>query len=150
MPIDPPCGFSKNAFFRVSLKACFSVTFNIVISHIFPKTFIEVPQVVQKIWRFSSSILAIFIIFFGFFDVSLLQENNDVSMTKNFLSNRWLKNFFRPIIVNYSFIVTHPHRKNLPQNAAWKLIIWSRMEKKIFSNYCKKYRFQECKTRQII
>ena len=24
----------------------------------------------------------------------------------------------RPIIVNYLFIVTHPHRKNLPQNAA--------------------------------
>ena len=28
------------------------VTFNIVISFIFPKIFIEVPQVVQKIWRF--------------------------------------------------------------------------------------------------
>ena len=26
--------------------------------------------------------------------------------------------YIRPIIVNYSFIVTHPHRKNLPQNAA--------------------------------
>ena len=38
--------------------------------------------------------------------------------------------FLGPIIVNYSFIVTRPHRKNLPQNAAWKLIIWSRMEKK--------------------
>ena len=40
------------------------------------------------------------------------------------------KTIIRPIIVNYSFIVTRPHRKNLPQNAAWKLIIWSRMEKK--------------------
>ena len=37
---------------------------------------------------------------------------------------------FRPIIVNYSFIATRPHRKNLPQNAAWKLIIWLQMEKK--------------------
>ena len=36
-----------------------------------------------------------------------------------------------PIIVNYLFIVTYPHRKNVPQNAAWKLIIWSRTEKKI-------------------
>ena len=30
----------------------------------------------------------------------------------------------RLIIVNYQFIVTRPHRKNLPQNATWKLIIW--------------------------
>ena len=31
----------------------------------------------------------------------------------------WHKvSFFRPIIVNYSFIVTCPHHKNLPQNAA--------------------------------
>ena len=50
----------------------------------------------------------------------------------------------RPIIVNYSFIVTRMHYKNLPQNAAWRLIIWSRMEKKnFFPNYCKKHRFQE-------
>ena len=34
-------------------------------------------------------------------------------------------------MVNYSFIVTHPQCKNLPQNAAWKLIIWLQMEKKI-------------------
>ena len=30
----------------------FFVTFNI--SHVFPENFIEVPQVVQNIWRFSS------------------------------------------------------------------------------------------------
>ena len=47
---------------------------------------------------------------------------------KTYFCNMWC--FVRPIIVNYSFIVTRPHRKNLPQNAAWKLIIWSRMEKK--------------------
>ena len=45
----------------------------------------------------------------------------------------WLKiPEIRPIIVNYSFIVTLPQCKNLPQNAAWKLNIWSRMEKKNF------------------
>ena len=45
----------------------------------------------------------------------------------------------RPIIVNYSFIVTCPHHKTLPQNATWKLIIRSRMEKKnFFSINCKK------------
>ena len=26
--------------------------------------------------------------------------------------------YIRPVIVNYSFIVTRSHRKNLPQNAA--------------------------------
>ena len=37
--------------------------------------------------------------------------------------------FIREIIVNYSFMVTRRHRKNLPQNVAWKLIIWLKMEK---------------------
>ena len=42
------------------------------------------------------------------------------------------------------FIVTRLHHKNLPQNAAWKMINWSQMEKKFFfSNHCKKHRFQE-------
>ena len=51
----------------------------------------------------------------------------------------------RSIIVNYMFIVTRPHRKNLPQNASWKLIIWSRMEKKHFFSptIVKKRRFME-------
>ena len=42
------------------------------------ESFIETPQVVQKVWRISLSILATFIDFhqfFGFFDVSLLQWN---------------------------------------------------------------------------
>ena len=50
------------------VKPCFFVTFNIIISHIFPENFIEITQVV----------LAIFIDFhqfFGFFDISLLQRN---------------------------------------------------------------------------
>ena len=37
--------------------------FNIIISHIFPENFIEVPWVVQEIWTFSPSILTIFINF---------------------------------------------------------------------------------------
>ena len=47
------------------------------------------------------------------------------------------KSNIRPIIVNYSFIVTSPHRKNPPQNVAWKLIIWSRMEKNNFQTIVK-------------
>ena len=45
---------------------------------IFPGNFIEFPQVVQKIWTISLSILTIFIHFhrfFGFFNITLLQRN---------------------------------------------------------------------------
>ena len=58
------------------MKPWFSVTFNFIISHIFPENFIEVPQVIQNICRNSLSILAIFIDFhrlFGFFEI--LQRN---------------------------------------------------------------------------
>ena len=42
-------------YFNLSrpVKPWFFVTFNIVISHIFPENFIDIPQVVQKIWRIS-------------------------------------------------------------------------------------------------
>ena len=39
------------------------VTFNIVISHVFHETFIEIPQVVQKICSLVSSMLIVFINF---------------------------------------------------------------------------------------
>ena len=60
-----------NSWFFVTFNF---LTFNIIISHIIPENFIEIPQVVQKIWRLSLTILAIFIDFyqfFGFFDISL-------------------------------------------------------------------------------
>ena len=38
----------------------------------------------------------------------------------------------KPIIVNSLFIFTRPHHKNLPKNAAWKLIIWE--WRKIFAD----------------
>ena len=75
---DIPCGFSKKVSSKGRVKPWLFVTFNIIISHIFPKIFIEIPQVVQKIWIISLSILAIFIDFhwfFGFSDISLLQRN---------------------------------------------------------------------------
>ena len=50
------------------------VTFNTIINHILPENFIKTPQVFQKLWRFSSSKVTIFIIFiFLFFKISLLQ-----------------------------------------------------------------------------
>ena len=44
-----PCRFSKNLSSKERVKLCFFVTFNIIISHAFPRNFIEIPQVVQKI-----------------------------------------------------------------------------------------------------
>ena len=70
---SPPCGFSKYVSSKEKMKPFF-VTFNIIISHIFPENLIEIPQVVQKIWRISLSILPIFFSFL-FFNISLLQRN---------------------------------------------------------------------------
>ena len=75
---DPPHGFLEIVSSKQMVTPWFFVTFKIIIRHIFPKDFIEIPQVVQKLWRISRSILAIFIDFyqfFGFFDISLLQRN---------------------------------------------------------------------------
>ena len=49
----PPVVFPKMHLLERRWSPVLFVTFNIVISFIFPKIFIEVPQVVQKIWRFS-------------------------------------------------------------------------------------------------
>ena len=46
---DTPCGFSKNVSSKERAKPWFFVTFNIIIRHIFPENFIEIPQFVQKI-----------------------------------------------------------------------------------------------------
>ena len=49
-PSPPPlCGFFENVSSEEGLKPRFFVTFNIIIRHIFPENFIEIPQVVQKI-----------------------------------------------------------------------------------------------------
>ena len=47
---DPPlCGFSKNVSSKERVKPWFFATFDIIIRHVFPENFIEIPQVVQKI-----------------------------------------------------------------------------------------------------
>ena len=47
---DPPaCGFSKNVSSKERVKPSFSVTFNIILRHIFLENFIEFRQVVQEI-----------------------------------------------------------------------------------------------------
>ena len=75
---DHPCGFSKNVSSKETVKPWFFVTFNIIIRHIFPENFIEIPLVVQRLWGISLSVLAIFINFyqfFGFLSISLLQRS---------------------------------------------------------------------------
>ena len=47
--------------------------FNIIISHAFSENLIEIPQVIQKIWRFSPSILTN-LCFFGFFEHFLVAK----------------------------------------------------------------------------
>ena len=74
----PPLWFFEIVSSKQRVKSYFFVTFKIIMKHIFSENFIEIPQVVQKIWRIFLSILAIFINFyhfFGFFDISLLQRN---------------------------------------------------------------------------
>ena len=65
----PSCGSSKNLSSRERVKPCF-----------FPKNLIEISQVVQKIWRFSSSILSISINFLDFLTFPCYKETNDDSI----------------------------------------------------------------------
>ena len=64
----PTCGFFKNVSFRERerVKPWLFVTFNNIISQIFPENFIEIPEVVKKIWKFSWSMLTVFIDFADF------------------------------------------------------------------------------------
>ena len=78
---DPsPCGFTKNIFSRERANPRFSVTFNIIISHIIPKNVIEIPQIVQKTWRFLSSTLTFFVYFPDIFTFPGYKKTNEVSI----------------------------------------------------------------------
>ena len=68
---DHPCGVSKNVPFREKVKPWFFVTFNIIISHFFLENFIEIPEVVQKIFSININYIHQF---WEFFDISLLQS----------------------------------------------------------------------------
>ena len=48
-PPSPPLWFFENVYSKERVKPCLFATFNIIISHIFPENFTEIPQVVQKI-----------------------------------------------------------------------------------------------------
>ena len=75
----PKCGFTQNISSRERVKHWFFVSFNII-SHIFPKIFIEFPQFVQNIWRYSPLILTIFFNFWDFLTYPCDKETNEVSI----------------------------------------------------------------------
>ena len=75
-----PCEFSETVFSRERVYTWFFVTFSIITSYIFPENLIEVHQIVQKIWGFSSSILAIFAVFSDFLTIICCKKTNDVSI----------------------------------------------------------------------
>ena len=70
-----------------SVKFCFFLTFNAIISSIFPKNFIETHDVSQKIWIFTSSISTILVNFMDFFT---LKKTNDISIYKLISAVFWL------------------------------------------------------------
>ena len=58
----------------------FFVNFNIIISHVFPESLIEIPQIVQKTRRFSTSILTIFSNFREFLTFPSCKNTHDIIM----------------------------------------------------------------------
>ena len=77
-PHSPPPlfqGISKKCVFHKKGESLFFVTFDIIISHNYPENFMEISKVIQNIRRFSYSQLTIFISFFLFFGIFLLQRN---------------------------------------------------------------------------
>ena len=67
---------------------CFFYYFNIIISHVCLENVIKIPQVAQKIWRFSPSILTIFINFLDFLKFPYYKETNGVT------DNKWRLMYF--------------------------------------------------------
>ena len=69
--LQRPCAGIQNV-------VCKLLTFNAIISHFFLKNFIEIPQVVQNIWRFSPTKLSIFIDYL--LTLACYKETNDVTI----------------------------------------------------------------------
>ena len=116
--LAPSCGFPK-MFSREGVRQCFFVNFNVSISHAFPEIFIEIPQVVQKISRFSPLILTIFI---GFSDFFLFLVTEKLMMSSFFyfqsslnrLINNWIKLYWLVILEIWKGGQTDsPQRKKL-------------------------------------
>ena len=81
---------SKNVLPEERVKLCYLLTFNIIISYIFPKHFIETHQVSQKLWIFTSSIWTIFVNFWVF-TFTCYKKINDGSIYKIMSGVFWLE-----------------------------------------------------------
>ena len=87
--VFPKMYFLEREWDRVFFFVFFYFSFNIIISHIFPENvIIKIPQVVQKIWRFSPSILTIFTNFSDFLTFPYYKGINGVTY------NRWCQQLF--------------------------------------------------------
>ena len=78
----PPCGFSKSVSCKERMKPWFFVTFNIIVSHIFPEDLLKLLKSFRRYEGFPWQYQPIFINlhqFFGFFYISLLQRKVKVS-----------------------------------------------------------------------
>ena len=82
----------KNVYSKERVKPWFLVTFNIILRHNFPENFIKFPQLVQKIWRNSLSILANFHKFSSIFWIFWHYLVTKKLMTSAY--NRWCQHFF--------------------------------------------------------
>ena len=100
----PLYGFLKNVPSIERMEPWFFVTFNIISKYIFPESFIEFRQVVQKKWRNYLSILVIFLSFPPFFWNIWYYLVTKKPMTST--DNRWCQHFFpkngaQPYYVNF-------------------------------------------------
>ena len=59
---------------RERVKPCFFLTFNIIVNHMFPESFIKDSQVIEKIFIFSFCSINYFYQFLSSFDISLLKK----------------------------------------------------------------------------
>ena len=88
------CGYTECSV----QNAVFFVTFNAIISHIFLKNFIEIPQVVQNILRFSPTKLSIFID--CLLTLPCYKETNDVSIYMS-VDDVIIFFYFQPILIGF-------------------------------------------------
>ena len=89
---NPRCNryISKKILSKESVKFCFLIAFNIIISYIF----LEIHQISQKIWTFTSSILTIFVSFLDFFTFTCYKKLMMSASIDN-ISSFFAWNYFR-------------------------------------------------------
>ena len=120
-----PFDFSKNFF--TWEKRCLFEHFNVIMKYIFPKTFIEIPQVVWNIWRFSSWILSeywVFLLNIYTFCHLIDQKTNDVSILALTCFQYTVQKLYKvTIILNSALLIYEKGVKLYPSSLAQKATI---------------------------